>query len=287
MSEATFTTACDVIHGMSFSATKDARLVERIPSDGQLIPLVPMPSAAPPPPPPSPPPRDPYESYQFTTRSGSGPTIINYQTTNVYEPKRSFLGFRGDSLIQPNTGQTNSADGDSFIESVWKMRVANLIACTLALLFEIPNFLGHVFSLQPARAVLGIYLSFFAGLLCCFEFHNPRIDKIIQDQCGILNHPVGRSCLLLLMGGLAIGQTTILDILLGIVFVANAIVTVVAFIRYPEYRRKTEGQADIFQVASSQARQYAWANPGKLQSLVGGGGGEEGDALMKTLGETR
>jgi COPI associated protein len=278
MSEATFTTACDVLHEMSFSPTKDSRLIERIPSDGQMIPLAPMPSGAPPLPP-----GNHYESYQSTARSGNGPTIINYQISNVYEPKRSFLGFRGDSLIQPNTGQTNSADGDSFIESVWKMRVANLIACTLAIIFEIPNFLGHVFSLQPARAVLGIYLSFFAGLLCCFEFHNPRIDKIIQDQCGILNHPVGRSCLLLLMGGLAIGQTTILDILLGLVFVANAIVTIIAFIRYPEYRRQTEEQTDIFQVASSRARQYAWANPEKLQSLVGG----EGEALMKALGETR
>jgi hypothetical protein len=165
------------------------------------------------------------------------------------------------------------------------MRVANMVACFLAILLEIPNVLGRVFALQPARAILGIYLSFFAGLVCCFEFHNPWTDSIIQDQFGLLNHPIGRSFILLLMGGLAIGQATVLDFLMGLVFVSNAILTTYAFLRYPEYRRQTDEQSDIFQVAKSRATQYAWANPAVLSGLVGGGGGGgEREGLMRGVG---
>jgi hypothetical protein len=275
MSDEQITAARDVVDGMSFTQTDQS---SKIPLNERWSPPAPMPAAPPPPPPSS---GMQFESYQSTTRIG--PTIINYETTNVYEPKRpSSSSLRGDVLIRPNTGQTNSADGDSFAESVWKMRVANLAACFLAILLEIPNFLGHVFSLQPARAILGIYLSFFAGLLCCFEFHNPWTDKIIQDQFGVLNHPIGRSFILLLMGGLAIGQATLFDFLLGLVFGVNAILTTYAFIRYPEYRRQTEEQSDIFQVAKSRAAQYAWANPAALSGLVGGEGEREG--LMRGVG---
>jgi len=255
---------------MSFShsnAPTAKTAVDQRPTVGdKWIPPAPMP-ARPPPLPPS-----VASNYQSTK-----PTIINYQTSNT---PLSHSSFRGDVSIQPNTGHTNSADGDSFVESVWKMRVANMIACALALLLEIPNFLGHVFALQPAKAVLGVYLSFFAGLLCCFEFHNPWVDKIIDEQCGILRHPIGRSFILLLMSGLAMGQATIVDFILGLVFLANAIFTVVAFIRYPEYRRQTEEQPDLFQAAKTRARQYAWANPEKVTNLFGGG---EGEGLMRTV----
>ena len=76
------------------------------------------------------------------------------------------------------------------------------------------------------------------------------------------------------------GQATIVDFILGLVFLANAIFTVVAFIRYPEYRRQTEEQPDLFQAAKTRARQYAWANPEKVTNLFGGG---EGEGLMRTV----
>mmetsp|Transcript_13170 Transcript_13170/g.15076 ORF Transcript_13170/g.15076 Transcript_13170/m.15076 type:complete len:251 (+) Transcript_13170:63-815(+) len=154
--------------------------------------------------------------------------------------------FSGTMLLQPNIGESNAAIGeDSLRESLRKIRLINLSACALVIILEIPNFLGNVFFLKPARAILGIYLTLFAILLCGYE-----LDMLFSEQIelyfGILYHPIGRSAIIFLMGGLAIGQGGILDFLLGFVFIGSAVYTVVTYIWYPEYRRRTEERPELF-----------------------------------------
>mmetsp|Transcript_22283 Transcript_22283/g.33693 ORF Transcript_22283/g.33693 Transcript_22283/m.33693 type:complete len:240 (+) Transcript_22283:104-823(+) len=165
-------------------------------------------------------------------------------------------------LILPNIGELNAAVGeDSLRETLQKMRLLNLVACTMALLLEIPDFLGHVFRLHPARAILGLYLSFFAIILFGYEL-NMFLAEQIERYFGILYHPIGRSFLLLMMGGLSVGQGGILNYLLGAIFVFSAVYTTLTFIWYPEYRRRTAERPDLYEeVHGSVGLDRSWAKP--------------------------
>mmetsp|Transcript_23055 Transcript_23055/g.34039 ORF Transcript_23055/g.34039 Transcript_23055/m.34039 type:complete len:240 (+) Transcript_23055:78-797(+) len=173
-------------------------------------------------------------------------------------------------LIQPNIGESNAAVGeDSLRETLQKIRLLNILACVMAFLLEIPDFLGHMFRLHPARAVLGIYLSFFSVLLFGYELDMVLAEEI-ERYFGILYHPIGRSVIILMMGGLSIGQEGILDYLLGAIFIFSAIYTILTYIWYAEYRRRTAERPDLYEkVQGSVNVDRNWAKPaGETMSLL-------------------
>jgi hypothetical protein len=242
--------------------------------DDDSIGLTPQapPPAVPPPPPPAygtVPTIHHYEDYvEPSPATRQGKRGITISTGSLQDPITPLHSGRGDASLRPNIGETNAALGEeSLRESLHKLRLLNIIACSLALLLEIPNLLGNVFTLQPARAVLGIYLSFFALLLCGYELDMVLTEKI-ELYFGLLYHPVGRSFVLMLMGGLAIGQNGILDLLLGLVFIWSSLYTLTTFCWYPEYRRRTEQRRDLYEEANEAVAVQTWAHPDKVGEAV-------------------
>jgi hypothetical protein len=238
-----------------------------------------------PPPPPTP---SPPKNYSTITNPFS-PNIVNYddhveaspasrrpkRSVRIEEPLsspggdgeqpvRMFSSTRGDASLRPNIGASNARIGEeSLAESLWKGRVVNIVACAVALLLELPNLLGHVFRLHPARAVLGMYLSFFALLLGGYEVDIMGRDAI-KHYFGMVHHPVGRSFLLFLMGGLAIGQGGILDLLLGVVFCWSSFYTMLTYCWYPQYRQQTsleDGEGARQSLYQQAMGHNSWANP--------------------------
>lgn len=233
-----------VIEEMAFTSPSQA---ERQPS---YIPVAPPPACDPPPTPPSP----GLNSYQKDSSSSSW-------------LKSGLL--RGDASLRPNTGESNWADGAALNEVVWRIRIINLVVCTLAILFQVPALLGQVL-FSPAKAVLGCYLVFFCGVLCCFELHTPVVDTMIRDNFGMLHHPLSRVVFLVVLASVCWSQGG-LESILAVVIVGNALYIVFVFARYPEYRRiHNDEQADLVSIVRKRATRYAWANPDTVASVVGG-----------------
>jgi len=120
----------------------------------------------------------------------------------------------------------------------FKLRVTSLLTCTAGLVLIVPTILSQATSLRPARFILCIYLTFFSGLVCCFEIHNSYIDHLIEDSFGLLYNPVGRVCLLFMMGGMAVGQGGLTTILGGF-FYFLSLWTLVMYAIFPDYRQWT------------------------------------------------
>mmetsp|Transcript_1628 Transcript_1628/g.2188 ORF Transcript_1628/g.2188 Transcript_1628/m.2188 type:complete len:272 (+) Transcript_1628:237-1052(+) len=245
-------------------------IISETPTSPSLVPSAPPPAGAPPLAPPTP---------QGSEKSG-GPLSQfqksyqqQYRVTSANNVSRAGSGLGGNPHINPNTGGTNSAEGSgtALAEVMFTMRLINLLACTGAITVEILFLLGRLI-FHPARAVLSAYLCFFASLLCCFELHTPWITQIIEEQFGMLQHPISRSFFLFLMVGLCWGQGTgILELALGCVFLFNGFYTIYTFIRYPEYRRMHDEmpQRDLMAMAREKATEYAWANPEQANKVVG------------------
>ena len=177
--------------------------------------------------------------------------------------------FRGDATLRPNIGESNAAIGEeSLRESLWKGQIINVVACSLAILLQIWDFIANVLFVRPAKTVLGLYLTLFSILLLCFETGLGR--DLVRQQFGLLHHPMGRSFILLQMGGLAIGQGSIVDIMLGSVFVGNGVYTMVTFCWYPAYRRRLaqDGGEEERQSILVTAREHFWANPVEATALL-------------------
>lgn len=234
-------------------------------------PMAPPPAAPPPPPPPS---------------YGSTPTTPFSPNANVYDShieespatrqaKRGLppdegpiSSFRGDTSLRPNIGSSNAAIGEeSLRESMWKMRLVNLTACVLALLSEIPNFMGKVFTINLPGAVLGGYLTFFALLLLGYELDMWGADRI-KEYFGLLHHPIGRAFVLLLMGGLSVGQGGIINFVLGAVFLWSSGYTFTTFVWFPEYRRKFYNSEERESLVNEALKNNTWATPENITQGV-------------------
>eukprot|EP00978_Attheya_sp_CCMP212_P035372 scaffold153640_cov52-Attheya_sp.AAC.2 len=198
----------------------------------------------------------------------------------------------GDASLSPNRGISNSSlgAGTALPELIWRIRVLNLASCTLALLLEIPSFiLGNL--LNPAKMVLGGYLIFFSGLLCCFELHTPVLSQMIKDNFGVLYNPIGRAIFLFLMGGLSIGQGGLLHWLVGLLLLGNGGYTGYVTMRYPEYRKLHEQDESSSSQPPARAssviptqlagslRNISWATPSSLVTEEIG----DGSSTMSTL----
>ena len=170
-------------------------------------------------------------------------------------------------LLNPNAQRVaNSAEGagTALPELILRMRIINLILCTLALGLEIPFWIGRVVMLNLSELVLGVCLGGFALLLCCWEMHVPVLGEAIQENFGIIYHPFGRSAFLVLMAGLCIGQGG-LELYLGAVILLNAVYTMYIPCRYPHYYKAYEecGEEDMRELAArAKARRqgHAWAD---------------------------
>lgn len=170
-------------------------------------------------------------------------------------------------LLNPNAQRVaNSAEGagTALPELILRMRIINLVLCTLALGLEIPFWIGRVVMLNLSELVLGVCLCGFALLLCCWEMHVPVIGEAIRDNFGVVHHPFGRSAFFVLMGGLCIGQGGP-ELYLGAVILLNAIYTIYIPCRYPHYYKAYEecGEEDMRDLAArAKARRqgHAWAD---------------------------
>mmetsp|Transcript_21914 Transcript_21914/g.50568 ORF Transcript_21914/g.50568 Transcript_21914/m.50568 type:complete len:204 (-) Transcript_21914:243-854(-) len=186
----------------------------------------------------------------------------------------------GDINVNPNVGQPNKeVDSSLALDDLkFKLRVVNMVTCTVALVLLIPSFLTQLTSLRPARGILSLYLGLFSCLICCFELRSARFDTWIADSFGVVYNPIGRISLLSMMGGMAVGQGG-LHIILGVVFFINALWTLFLYVKYPEYRNWTRPgeEEDILAKAQNTAKSYAWANPDHLV----GSGPTEGQSLMR------
>ena len=170
-------------------------------------------------------------------------------------------------LLNPNAQRVaNSAEGagTALPELILRMRIINLILCTLALGLEIPFWIGRVVMLNLSELVLGVCLCSFALLLCCWEMHVPVLGEAIRENFGIIYHPFGRSAFFVMMGGLCIGQGG-LELYLGAVILLNAIYTIYIPCRYPHYYKAYEecGEEDMRELAArakAQRQGHAWAD---------------------------
>lgn len=63
----------------------------------------------------------------------------------------------------------------------------------------------------------------------------------LRDNFGLLFHPSGKACILLLMASMCVGQhNNIIELLLGFVFLVNAFLIVYILCRYPGYRQSED-----------------------------------------------
>lgn len=165
---------------------------------------------------------------------------------------------------RPAGGQLSRGAGTALPELILRMRIINLILCTLALGLEIPFWIGRVVMLNLSELVLGVCLCGFALLLCSWEMHVPVLGEAIRENFGIVYHPFGRSAFFVMMGGLCIGQGG-LELYLGAVILLNAIYTIYFPCRYPHYYKAYEecGEEDMRELAArAKARRqgHAWAD---------------------------
>lgn len=271
-------TPTDVVHEMAFDSSPTRP--KHCPS---FEPLAPPPATAPPLPPPSEALQQPLPSSFSNEESAHSNRELppSYQKEQV--PRRAKMprvthyttsssrtsSYRGDASLRPNTGEVNSADGEALTEKLYKLQIINIVACIAAVLLEIPAFLAHVFTLHPARAVLGVYLIIFSLLLGLYELHTPSISSMLRDNFGILYHPLGRSLFLVIMGGLCMGQSWILFYILGAVFVLSAMDTLYCYLKFPQYRRMMQDHdSDLWMAAKNRASRYSWARPETIGLLV-------------------
>jgi hypothetical protein len=131
--------------------------------------------------------------------------------------------------------------------------------------FAFPVRIVSTAFVQPAKVVLGAYLGVFCLLVLGVELNAP-----LRDSFGFLYNPLTRGLVLLLMCTMCLGiLKSWWECLLGVAFVICGVGYVYTYIRYPEYRRWQDYNANR-PSTWQEARQYwtgpnvrtsAWADP--------------------------
>ena len=214
------------------------------------------------------------QKQQPTSRPAKVPVITHYgyeeeddispMVTPTNNPNQLQLRAGGDATIRPNIGQTNAEYGGigSLTEVASRLRWMTVVTCTMTVLWEgfaLPTrILIHAW-VYPARVVLGGYLAVFSLLLLGVELNAP-----LQDNFGILYHPLGRGALLFLMSGMCFGiLVTWWEVLFGLAFVVCGGGYIYTYIKYPEYRRwQTYSDNTIWREVKSVVTQrtIGWTN---------------------------
>lgn len=231
-------------------------------------PIAPAPAAPPPPPPSSSsstPTPSPHSSMKKTVGKAVQPVIVSYEENsyqnNVNSPRNDDNPYHFDFGSQNN----NELPG-----LVAKMRMANIALAISSFLFEIPLIVFKVFT--PAKMALAGYLGFMALLLLGFELHTPIIRNFLMDNFGILYSPIGRSLYMILMGMLAYGQDTILNMMLGVLLGANGVFTMVVNCIYKDFKRIHEHpdhRDDMLEKAKVYGVQNNWVSVEDAEYMEG------------------
>lgn len=180
------------------------------------------------------------------------PQSNGYFDDNVPIQQHNNYGFRGDVSIRPNTGETNSYEyalfGLALHELLRDLRTSNMILCSLTIVVVIVGFVGQVLFIRLVTATLSAFLGLASFLLLVVEFLYvqpvlPQVNEFIQDNFGLLYHPVGKSVYIaLLLGPLCFGAGAAnpLLILLGLGSLVSGTTLWSAWMLYPEFRRPYE-----------------------------------------------
>ena len=239
-------------------------------------------------------------SYQTTTntttsksRSATIPIITNYglspaqhqlypsnstvsshsqeQQSSQSSKQRKSNTVRGDVSLRPNTGNTNQEIGAAFgsLREITSMLRWMTIGTTITAIFwegfAFPARIITVAFVQPAKVVLGAYLGIFCLLILGVELNAP-----LRDNFGFLYNPLTRGLTLLLMCTMCFGiLKSWWECILGVAFVMCGIGYIYTYIKYPEYRRWQDYNANR-PSTWREARQYwmgsnvrtsVWATP--------------------------
>lgn len=207
------------------------------------------------PPPETPPPTPPNPSFKKKKKKKKKGKAIkpiisdyeeNYEGVNNSSPNENPYDF--------DFGNRNN---DPLPIIVAKMRKINISLSLASFVFEIPFMVFKIFT--PAKMVLAGYLGFMALLLLGFELHTPIVRDFLIDNFGILYSPLGRSIYMLLMGMLAFGQDAVLQMLLGILFMSNAVYTLVISCMFPDFKKVHEHPSQREDMLE-KAREYGVKN---------------------------
>lgn len=213
-------------------------------------PVVPAPAAAPPPPPPS-----------LSNKKSQGraitPVITSYDDINP----------------SPNNGQINSPysydfggrNNDPLPILVGRMRVVNIVLAICSFLFEVPFIILKLFT--PAKLILAVYLGFMALMLLGFELHTPKVREFLMDNCGFLYSPIGRSFFIVLMGFVSIAEKSVLQTILGIIYICNGFFTLGMNCYFEDFKKiheSPEQREDVLEYVKEYGVANEWTSISNL-----------------------
>lgn len=205
------------------------------------------------------------QSYQ-TSRSIDTPTIRHEN-----DVPRSW--WYGNARLRPNVGLTNSYEYSicgAIHESIQQLRMIVVVVSLATIFLLLWTWLWHLVTLQWTRLILSVYLAFLAFLLGLSDalllssplrtsvdangddensfasnvtngttwstFRASETRQTLEENFGILFHPVGRPALLFFMATLCWSVNGIFETILGFIYFLVAVALIVLS-QEPEFRR--------------------------------------------------
>lgn len=123
------------------------------------------------------------------------------------------------------------------------MRLVNAAVTVLVSAMAVLKLLGFP---TPRKAIMALYIWFFAVLLCCFETHLKIVSKVIAQNFGFLYHVKGRCAFLILMAFLCFSLGSLLGTLSFAALLGVAAFNAYVICKHPEYE-ETQQLADLEQ----------------------------------------
>ena len=117
-----------------------------------------------------------------------------------------------------------------------RMRLANVIAASLMITSAVLTILADS-NATVSTLVVGIYVSCFGCLLCCFETHLAVVARIISENFGFMYSAKGRFAFLVLLSTLCFTLDLIGKITGGLLC-ATAILNLYVICRFPQYEEE-------------------------------------------------
>ena len=156
-----------------------------------------------------------------------------------------------------------------------RMRLANVIAASLMITSAVLTILADS-NATVSTLVVGIYVSCFGCLLCCFETHLAVVARIISENFGFMYSAKGRFAFLVLLSTLCFTLDLIGKITGGLLC-ATAILNLYVICRFPQYEEecraadmKGGGDQSIAHMAGGAISGYVRANPEAVRDAATG-----------------
>lgn len=221
--------------------------------------VAPTPAASHPSSPPSSSTSSPYQKQK--KMKAIEPVITSYGYESNYQNVNTGVSNGTSNFNNPFSYNFGGRNNNPLPTLVKRMRIINISFSIAAIIFEIPLIAFKLFT--PTKMVLASYLGFMSILLLGFELHTPVVRKFLIDNFGILYSPVGRSLFIILMGILAMGQASILEILLGILLFGNGIFTLAVNCIFPEFKKvheSPEQREDMLEKVKEYGIKHNWVD---------------------------